>query len=272
MQKSKGAMMKNRTGKPEGFTLIELAVSIGILGILTLVVGTLFLQTVTTYTQLMSETDTNKQARYCLNMIARDWRESFTFDQRDVVVGTESQDALLLRSARLADNTFNRDEEDPATPGNPPPLDGIAYTHDGIESSIILFYFNTSPDGIPQLVRLQLFYASDLPPASYTPPFTLLSPNPYVGTDIVLVDSNGVQINVDRATGSTGVAGSPTIPPKILMNQALSFDIIDPNTLIPPEVPLGPFIVNLVCQYADRYGRTATMRVQTRIDQRNVHT
>jgi prepilin-type N-terminal cleavage/methylation domain-containing protein len=265
---SKGESMNNKQGKPEGFTLIEVAISIGILGVLSLVVGMLFLQTVTTYTQLMSDTDANKQARYCLNMIARDWRESFLFDVRNVAVGTDSHDALLLRSARLSDNTFRRDQEDIVGSGVPAPLDGVAYTHDPIESSIILFYFNTTGNGIPQLVRHQLFYATDLPSPTYTPPFTLLSPNPYVGTDIVIQDSTGTQININRITGAIG-GTSPTIPPKILMNHALSFDIIDPATLIPPG---GPFIVTLVCQYVDRYGRTATMRVETRINQRNVHT
>ncbi|RJP23739.1 MAG: prepilin-type N-terminal cleavage/methylation domain-containing protein [Candidatus Abyssobacteria bacterium SURF_5] len=246
------SMLKKSNRQEAGFTLIEVAVSIGVLGALSLVITALLLRTLDTYGQIMSDTDTIKQARYSLNMVSREIRESVNLNFADVVV---PGDALILASARNVNNDFVLD-------GPPFVAAGPTNTFDPIDSSIILLYINTSADGIPQLVRHQLYYAQDL--NLYVPPFNLVLPDPYSGTDILIVDSAGTQIAVNMTTGA--VAGTaPTVPPKILMNRVAAFDLAL-NVAPAPPFPLNIF---LTCQVVDRYGRTATSRFQAQADPRN---
>lgn len=236
--------MKDKSGTAKGFTLIEVAISVGILGMLLLVVGALFLRTVDTYGQLMDETDSIKQARSGLDRLARESREAFFVEISApgiVLFPATAQDALLITSARLSDGTFNQD---------------VSGVYDPIASSIILYYVNTTAEGITQLVRHQLFYAEDL--SAFTPGFNLAPGNPYVGSNLVIFDSGGTQINIDRATGA--VNGAPPFRrPEVLMNRVASFDVVGGT----------PFQIRLTCQYADRYGHTATTRLETQIDARN---
>lgn len=233
--------------RSRGFTLIEVAVSLGILGMVTLVVAALLTRTVDTYGQVMVETESTKHARHCLEMVSREMRESV--DTLNSIYQPAAgpllgpvQDALLLTSARASDGTF------------------ALFNNFAQPQSIILFYLNTTPEGITQLVRHQLYYAEDL--NFFSPPFVLKTvTSPYVGTNIVIVDNAGTDIYIDRTTGA--VAGTPPLrSPRVLMNRAMSFDIVD-NGLDPVEA-------RLICQSIDRYGRAATSRLSTEIDPRNM--
>jgi prepilin-type N-terminal cleavage/methylation domain-containing protein len=241
--------LKARSGS-SGFTLIEVAVALGILGIITLVIAALLIRAVDTYGQVMVETDTTKHARHCLGMISREMRESVDtlnsiFQPAAGAPLGPVQDALLLTSARDSNGIFTLD------PNSFP-----------VPESIILFYLNTTPEGITQLVRHQLYYVEDL--NAFTPPFVLkVAPSPYVGTNIVVVDNAGAgaEISIDRTTGS--VVGTPPLKsPRVLMNRAMSFDIVN-NGVDPVEA-------RLICQSIDRYGRTATSRLSTQIEPRNL--
>lgn len=239
--------LRDMSGR-KGFTLIEVAVSLGILGIVTLVVAALLTRTVDTYGQVTVQTDTTKRARHCLEVVSREMRESVQtlnsiYQPAAGPLLGPVQDALLLTSARQSDGTFTLNNNF-AQP-----------------ESIVLFYLNTTPEGITQLIRHQLYYATDL--IGFNEPFTLkTATSPYVGTDIVIVDNAGTEINIDRTTGA--VAGTPPLKsPKVLMNRAMSFDIVDNG----PDEPLE---VRLICQSLDRYGRTATSSLRTEIDPRNL--
>jgi len=233
-----------------GFTLIEVAVALAVLGILTLVIAIIMMRTIDTYGQVMSDTDTVKQARYCLEMISQEIRESVNLSIVNSAAGPPLgavQDALLLWSARDSIGDFK--------------LDGSSFPE---PKSIILFYLNTTPEGITQLVRHQLYYTEDLgvDAGVYTDPFVLAA-NPYVGTDIVIVDNGGagVAININRTTGA--VAGTPSLrTPRVLMNRTMSLDIVD-NLVDPIEA-------RIACQTVDRHGRTATARLRTQVDPRNL--
>ena len=163
-------MVWKSTRKRSGFTLIEVAISLGVLGLLTLVIGSLMVRTVDTYGQLTVDTDTIKQARHCLEMISREVRESANTSIHTPAAGAAMGpvvDALLLTSARNSSGTFCVDASNFPLP-----------------QSIILFYLNITPEGITQLVRHQLYYAEDL--NAYTPPFALPGvTNPYIGANIV---------------------------------------------------------------------------------------
>ncbi|UCD56630.1 MAG: type II secretion system protein [Candidatus Hydrogenedentota bacterium] len=241
----------------EAFTLIEVAVALGVLGALTLVIATLMLRTIDTYGQVTSETDTTKQARYCLEMISRELRESVNTPTTPSIVNPAAgapmaavQDALLLTSARQSD-------DDSAVPpkGGEFILDVDNFPD---PQSIVLFYLNTTPEGITQLVRHQLYYDEDL--SVYASPFALAA-NPYVDPNIVVVDNAGTVININRTTGA--VAGTPPFrPPKVLMNRTMSFDIVDTG--------IDPIEARITCQTVDRYGRTATARLSSQIEPRNL--
>jgi prepilin-type N-terminal cleavage/methylation domain-containing protein len=238
-----------------GFTLIEVAVALGILGALTLVVATIMIRTMDTYGQVMSETDTTKQARQCMEEISREMREAVNGDVWLPADGglpsNNIRDALLLTSARQS-----------GLPALPAPQTTFIADANGfpVPRSIILFYINTTAEGIPQLIRHQLFYDEDLVPP-YTPPFRFPPINPYQGGAIVILDNNNVPIAIDRSTGA--VMGNPPLrAPKVLMNWTTSFDIFA-NLINPPEI-------RITCQSADRYGRTATTRLITQVDPRNL--
>jgi len=183
-------------------------------------------------------------------MISQEIRESVNLRIVNPVAGAPLgavQDALLLWSARDSNGAFN--------------LDGSSFPE---PESIILFYLNTTPEGITQLVRHQLYYNEDLGVAAGAtiPPFVLAA-NPYVGTDIVIVSDGGtgVAININRSTGA--VAGTPSLrTPRVLMNRTMSLDIVD-NLVDPIEA-------RIACQIVDRHGRTATARLRTQVDPRNL--
>ena len=203
------------------------------------------------YAQVTAETDTIKQARHCLEMISQEMRESVNASIVSIAAGAPLgavQDALLLTSARRSDGTF----DDFTDNGFPTP------------QSIILFYLNTTPEGSTQLVRHQLYYAEDLGGGAgvYTPPF-VLSANPYVGANIVIVDDGGagIAININRSTGAVGPTPSLRTP-KVLMNRTMSFDIVDNG--------IDPIEARITCQFVDRNGRTATSRLSTQIELRNL--
>jgi hypothetical protein len=158
-----------------------------------------------------------------------------------------TDDAMLVTSARASDGTFT-------LTGNSFPL----------AQSIILYYVNTTPEGNTQLIRLQLFYIDDLhtDTGPLIPPFTLSAPA-YFGNNIVIQDGNSVQINIDRATGSIGGAGgvAPTRPPRVLMNQTESFDIVS-DGVNPPQIRIS-------CQTLDKFNRAVTTRLTTEVELRN---
>ena len=238
--------MKKR--QQTGFTLIEIMISLGVLGILSLIIATILLRTVDTYGQLSTETDTLKRARHCLEMISREMRESVNYDIALAAgagpVAAVQNDALLLTSARRSDGLFLVDVD------NFPDAE-----------SIILFYLNTTAEGIPQLVRLQLYYTQDL--NAFTEPF-VLGANPYQGANIILNDNGGVVpfnvVTINRATGAVG-GTPPLLAPKIMMNQTVSLDLMDNG--------IDPIEARIACQVIDRHGRTATTRLSTQIDPRN---
>jgi prepilin-type N-terminal cleavage/methylation domain-containing protein len=230
-----------------GFTIIEVAVVMAILGILTLVVAMLMLRTVDTYGQMALATDTTKSARHCLERISREMRESTSFHIVSDVAGPPLgavQDALLLRSARNSAGVFCADG---ATNYYPDP------------QSITLYYLNTTNEGVIQLMEHHLFYAQDL--NAFPAPFFLQTPDPYSGTNLVIVDNVGTAINIDRATGAVN-GTPPLIPPRALMNNAVSFDVIGDGST--------PLELRVSCQVTDRNGRTATTRLRAQVDPRNL--
>lgn len=230
----------------DGFTIIEVAVALGILGILSLVVAMLLLRTMDTYGSVASSTGTTKSTRHCLERISREMRESTNVNIVSEAAGAPLgtiRDALLLRSARDSAGVFHADA---ATGYYPDP------------QSIILYYLNTTDEGVTQLVEHKLFYAGDL--NAFVAPFSLQTPDPYSGGNIVIVDSAGTVINVDRTTGAVN-GTAPSIPPRILMNRAISFDVINDH--------LNPLELRVSCQIVDRYGRAATTRLRTQVDPRN---
>jgi len=228
----------------DGFTLIEMAISIGVLGIVLLVVAILLLRTTDTYMQVATNTNTSKQARHCLEMISREVRESANFSIVNPVAGgplAAVTDALLLTSARRSDGAFV--------------LDGNNFP---VPESVVLFYVNALPGGNSQLVRHQLYYVEDL--NAFTPPYVLAAA-PYSGTDIDIVDNTGQVISVNRTTGDVGAATS-FIPPRILMNETNSLDVVNNG--------IDPIEIRVVCQDVDRNGRTATTRLNTQVEPRNL--
>jgi len=236
-----------------GFTLIEVAVVLGVLGAVLLVAGTMLTQTIEAYSKVASQTDTIKQARYCLEMISREIRESVNFDIQSQAAGAPLGtviDALLLTSARLADNPATAD------PDNAFVVDTSGFP---VPQSIILFYLNITPEGITQLVRHHLYYFEDL--SIYTPPFRLLSPTPYVGASIVILDNNNIPIGINRNTGAVGAA-APFSPPRILMNGSTSFDMINDG--------INPIEARITCQVTDQHGRSVVTRLRTQIEPRNI--
>jgi len=240
-------IVHNRIGS-RGFTLIEVAVVLGVLGAVLLVATTLMTGTMDSYANVASETETIKQARHCLEMISYEVRESANINIQNQAAGAPLAnviDAVLLTSARDSSNTFNVDANNFPVP-----------------QSIILFYLNTTPEGINQLVRHQLFYVEDLNPL--VPPFHLLLPaagGPYVGANIVIVDGAGTVIPLNRTTGGTA-AVAPLRAPKILMNGSTSFDVINDLT--------NPIEVRVTCRITDRHGRSTTTRLSTQVQPRNI--
>jgi len=232
--------------KTDGFTLIEMAIVLGVLGAVLLVATTLLTGTMNSYTKITSETETIKNARHSLEMISRDVRESVNFDIQDPTPGAALAtvtDALLLTSSRRSDNTFVVDADNFPIP-----------------QSIILYYLNMTSEGIPQLMRHQLFYAEDL--NLFTPPFQLLAvPGPYVGMNIVIVDSLGNMIPINRATGGSGGV-MPFMAPKVIMIGSTSLDVVG--------MAPTPIEARLTCQFTDPYGRATTTRLSTTIKPRNI--
>lgn len=236
-----------------GFTLIEVAVVLGVLGAVLLVAGTMLTQTIEAYSKVASQTDTIKQARHCLEMISREIRESVNFDIQSQAAGAPLAtvtDALLLTSARLADNPATAD------PDNAFVVDASGFP---VPQSIILFYLNATPEGITQLVKHQLYYFEDL--NIYTPPFRLLNPSPYVGANIVILDNNNLPIAINRNTGAVGAAASFSRP-RILMNGSTSFDMINDG--------INPIEARITCQVTDQHGRSVATRLRTQIEPRNI--
>ncbi len=238
--------------KSGGFTLIEMAIVLGVLGAVLLVAAQMLTGTVETYTRVTQETETVKNARYSLEEISRDARESVNFDIQnaglappDPVTGLPAvvTDGLLLTSSRLSNGTFDVNLDNTARPG-----------------SIVLYYLNTTAEGIPQLIRHQLFFAEDL--FLFTPPFQLLAaPGPYIGINIVIVDNFGNMIPINRTTGGSG-AVMPLRAPKVMMNGATSLDLVG---LAPT-----PIEVRITCQFTDRNGRSTTTRLSTTVKLRNM--
>jgi prepilin-type N-terminal cleavage/methylation domain-containing protein len=241
--------------RKRGFTLIEVMIAAGILSLLILVITTLVVRSLDTYGQIMSDTETIKQARQCLNQIVYEMRES-TSSQISVpaeALGGElgiATDALLLHSARVSD-----------APGNPNAFMYDPNTFLPLNSSIILYYVFTTPEGNPQLRRLQLYYTED-DLNGFVQPFFLSPTGVYAGSNIVIVDSAGSEINIDMATGTRVGGDSPYKPPKVLINGITSFDIVTEGVSVPE--------VRITCRFTDRFGRSATTRLRTGIDTRNV--
>ena len=180
-----------RAGKRDsGFTLIEVAVVMGVLSILLLAAGMLLLNTMDTYAKITSTTNTITEARHCLEVISHEMRESIGDpDIADVTTPANpldpvTDDAMLMTSARASDGTFT-------LTANSFPL----------AESIILYYLNTTAEGDSQLNKLQLYYIDDFhtDTGPLIAPFSLASPA-YVGDNIVLLDGNNVQITIDRET------------------------------------------------------------------------
>jgi len=242
------------TKKSAGFTLIEIAVVLAILGAVLLVSTTLLNGTLDVYARVSNETETIKQARLCLELISRDVREGLFVNISDLTAGAplaNVSDAILIESARFADNPATAD-----------PDNGFSVDAGGIPQteSIVLFYLNTTPEGINQLVRQQLYYTEDL--NLLTQPFKLLNPpaGPYVGQNIVIVDGVGNPISINRNTGGPSGA-NPFMASKVLMNNCVSFDIVNDG--------INPVEVRLTCQVTDRYGRSVTTRLSTMVQPRN---
>ena len=244
-----------RTGKKhKGFTVIELAVVLAVLSIVLLAAGVLLLNTTDTYAKITSTTMTMMEARECLQSISREVREAMgdpniadlTVPVNDLAPVTN--DAMLLTSARDSNGIFS------LTLNNFPNAE-----------SIILYYLNTTAEGDTQLMRLQLYYVDDFNIGAgsiFVPPFSLASPA-YAGNNIVIQDVNNIPIAIDRATGAIGGAGgiAPTRPPRVLMNQTFSFDIM--NDFV------NPIEIRVSCQIIDRFNREATTRLVAEIEPRN---
>ena len=236
--------------KSGGFTLIEIAIVLGVLGAVLLVSAMLLTGTMNSYTKIASETETIKNARHSLEMISRDVRESVNFDIQDPNVSLAGPlgttvDAMLLTSSRRSNNTFAVDVDNFAEP-----------------QSIILYYLNLTNEGIPQLMRHQLFYVEDLNPYGFTEPFQLLAvPGPYVGANIVIVDSVGNIIPINRVTGGSGGV-MPLRAPRVMMVGSTSLDLVG--------MAPTPIEARLTCQFTDRYGRITATRLSTTIKPRNM--
>lgn len=234
-----------------GFTLIEVAVVLGILGIVLLVAAMLLSGSVNAYARISMETETVKKARHCLETISRDVRESVnqsiyndpSADPNDPM--DDHVDGLLLWSAREA-------------PSNNFIVDLITLAPS--PQSIILYYMNTSAEGIPQLMRHQLYYAQDL--IAFAGPFTILSvPDPSVGSNLVIADSIGTPINIDPTTGAVNGA-APFKTPQVMMIGSTSLEIIDADP--------NPMEARITCRFTDRYNRSTTTRLRTQIEPRNM--
>ena len=236
--------------KNGGFTLIEIAIVLGVLGAVLLVAGTLLSGTMNSYAKITSETETIKNARHSLEMISRDVRESVNFDIQDPTANPAGPlattiDAMLLTSSRTSNNVFIVDGNNFALP-----------------QSIILYYLNMTNEGIPQLMRHQLFYVEDLDPYGFTPPFQLLAvPGPYVGPSIVIVDNVGNVIPINRVTGGSGGV-MPLKAPQVMMVGSTSLDMVG--------MAPTPIEARLTCQFTDRHGRTTATRLSTTIMPRNM--
>ena len=234
--------------KNGGFTLIEIAIVLGVLGAVLLVSATLLTGTMNTYAKTASETETIKNARHSLEMISRDVRESANFDIQNPAPGAALAtvtDAMLLTSSRGSNNAFAVDIDNFPQP-----------------QSIILYYLNVTNEGIPQLMRHQLFYVEDLDPYGFTPPFQLLAvPGPYVGPSIVIVDNVGNVIPINRVTGGSGGV-MPLKAPQVMMVGSTSLDMVG--------MAPTPIEARLTCQFTDRHGRTTATRLSTTIMPRNM--
>ena len=246
--------MKNR--ECGGFTLLEVAIVLGVLGAVLLMAATLMTGTMEVYGNVSGESETVRQARQGLEMITRDIRESVFIDVSNPGEGAllgNITDAILIESARRAHtpDLFDIDNEFV--------VDGVGFPQ---TQSIILYYLNTTPEGINQLVRHQLYYIQDL--SLVPPPFRLLPApvGPYVGQNIVILDGIGNPIILNRNTGGTA-AVDPYMPPKILVNGSTSFDVIDDGP------GLNPFEIRVTCQVTDQYGRSKTTRLKTQVEPRN---
>jgi type II secretory pathway pseudopilin PulG len=241
-----GARAMRKSG---GFTLIEIAIVLGVLGAVLLVSATLLTGTMNSYTRIASETETIKNARHSLEMISRDVRESVNFDiQNPTASGplATTADAMLLTSSRRSDNTFAVDFA----------------TNFAEPQSIILYYLNVTNEGIPQLMRHQLFYVEDLDPYGFSAPFQLLAvPSPYVGPNIVIVDGVGNIIPINRVSGGSGGV-MPLMAPKVMMIGSTSLDMVG----MAPD----PIEARLTCQFTDRYGRVTATRLSTTVKPRNL--
>ena len=233
-----------------GFTLIEIAIVLGVLGALLLVSATLLAGTMNTYSKLTSETETIKKARHALEIMSRDVRESVNFDIQDPTANpggpvADTIDAMLLTSSRRSNNTF-----------------AVTFDNFPDPQSIVLYYLNQTPEGIPQLIRHQLFFVEDLNPYGFVPPYTLAPPpGPYNAGNIILIDGAGKLITLNRTTGGTG-AVMPFLAPKVMMTGSTSLDLIG---LAPT-----PIEARLTCQFTDQYGRATTTRLRTTIRPRNL--
>lgn len=229
--------------KSQGFTLVEMAVVVGGLGIVTLFIAVLVVGTTDTFGRLSSDTQSMGQLRNCLDVFSADIRESMQCSIVDPVVGDPQNpalDALLFTSARPASGPFKLDAN-----GFPLP------------KSILLYYIGLTPEGMPQLAKHQLYYDEDLNP--YTPPFVLADPA-YSGDYILIRDNAGTTISVNRINGAVG--GFPSLtPPRALMNNAMSFDVVRNG--------LGPIEITVESQITDRKGRVKTNRMSKQIVARN---
>ena len=233
--------------KSGGFTLIEIAVVLGVLGVVLLVAATMLTSTMEVYATVTRETETVKNTRQCLDVMSTDIRESVNFDIQNPAMDPGGPlavvtDALLLTSSRTSNNTFGVNADNSADP-----------------QSIILYYLNTTPEGIPQLIRHQLFFAEDL--NLFQEPFQLLAvPSPYVGANIVIVDNIGNIIPLNRTTGGVG-AVMPFKAPRVMLNGATSLELVG-------AAPT-PIEARITCQFTNTKGRVTTTRLSTTVMPRN---
>ena len=227
-----------------GYTLTEVAVAMAIMSMLGLMMAALLVETTDTYGRLSLETYTTSQVRACLETIGDEVRESINFsiaDPASAAPQTVAQDVLLLTSARRSDGRFV--------------LNAGGYPE---SQSIVLYYMNTSPEGISQLVRHQLYYAEDL--NAFAPPF-ILAPVPLVANNIVIVDNTGISITVERTSGAAGATASFGSP-RSLINHVSSLDIVWGS--------MSPIEINVTCKFVGKKGRTATSRFTKQALARNI--